>query len=83
MITAILSGQHIKRDGSIRHWNCVEYSGNHHTTETGEAIVRVIERGEIKQINLSTFTGTIISHDDEFIFENGQRVSKQVYYLPF
>jgi len=82
MITALLDGKNIKRDGSIRQWNCVEYHG-HHKKTNGETMLRVIERGSTKQINLDTFTGTIISHDDEFTFVNGNRTSKQTYYLPF
>jgi len=82
MISALLSGTNVKRDGSTRQWNCVEYHG-YHKKDSGITMLRVLEKGSIKQINLDTFSGTIISHDDEFIFVNGQRVSKQTYYLPF
>jgi hypothetical protein len=82
MISALLSGTNIKRDGSTRQWNCVEYHG-YQKKINGVTMLRVIERGSIKQINLDSFSGTIISHDDEFTFVNGQRTSKQTYYLPF
>lgn len=83
MLSALLSGSHIKRDGTIRSWDCVEYYGHHKSSGDGETMVRVMEQGEIKQINLSTFSGIIISNDEEFIYENGKRTSKQAYYLPF
>ena len=82
MISALLSGINIKRDGSTRQWNCVEYHG-HQKKINGVTMLRVFEQGSIKQINLDSFSGTIISHDDEFTFVNGLRTSKQTYYLPF
>jgi hypothetical protein len=68
MLSALLSGTNVKRDGLTRQWNCVEYHG-HQKKVNGETMLRVL--------------GTIISHDDEFTFVNGQRTSKQTYYLPF
>jgi|WetSurMetagenome_2_1015567.scaffolds.fasta_scaffold144219_3 hypothetical protein len=83
MITALLSGSNIKRDGSTREWDCVEYQGYYRKADDGVTLLRVKENGELKQINLDTFSGTIIDHDDELIFVNGQRVFKQAYCLPF
>lgn len=82
MLTALLSGTHIKRDETIRKWDCVEYYG-HHKSTNGVTMLQVLEQGSVKQINLSTFSGTILDHDDEFTFVNGQRTSKQAYFLPF
>jgi hypothetical protein len=82
MITALLSGTNIKRDGTIREWNCVEYSGIQHKTDN-ECIIRVIENKQIKQINIETFSGIILTGDDIIVFENGKRTSKECYYLPF
>ena len=78
MICALVSGTSIKVDGSVRHWDCVEYSGHHHGH-----ILQVIEKGFIKQINLDTFTGTVITHDEEFIFDNGTKKLTKYYMLPF
>lgn len=82
MITALLDGTNFKRDGSIREWHCVEYHG-HHKKSNGDTMLQVIEQNSIKQINLNTFSGTILDSDNEFVFINGQKVSKQNYYLPF
>ena len=78
MITALLSGNHIKPDGTVRLWDCAEYHGSHRKN-----MLRVTEHGKLKQINLDTFTGIVISHDDIFEFNNGKQVSKDTYYLPF
>jgi hypothetical protein len=82
MLTALLSGTNVKRDGSIRRWNCVEYYG-HHKSTNGETMLRVMEQGSIKQINLDSFSGVVLDHDNEFVFVNGQRTEKKTYYLPF
>lgn len=83
MLSALFSGTNIKRDGTVRQWDCVEYYGHRTMSVNNETMFKVLEQGELRQINLSTFSGTIIDHDDEFIFVNGQRQSKNTYYLPF
>jgi len=78
MIIALISGTNVKVDGTPRQWDCVEYSGHHHGR-----VIQVIEQGKIKQINLDTFTGTVLSHNEEFIFENGSQKFTIHYMLPF
>ena len=80
-IAALLHGTNIKRDGSIRHWNCVEYQG-HYKTNNGETLLSVLENNETRIINLNTFSGTVLSSDYEFKFVNGQRIKKSAYNLP-
>lgn len=82
MISALLSGESIKSNGTLRKWNCVEYYG-HHRKNNGVFILRVFENNLIKQINLSTFSGNILTHGDEIVFHNGKKISLNTYYLPF
>ena len=82
MVTALLEGTNIKRDGSIRQWDCAEYHG-HHKKSDGGTLLQVIENKQIRLINLNTFSGVILDHDYEFEFVNGVKVSKQAYNLPF
>ena len=82
MLSALLSGESIKSDGTLRKWNCVEYHGQRKNV-SGGFMLRVYENNRIKQIDLKTFSGTILNHDDEIVFINGKPVSSKTYYLPF
>jgi hypothetical protein len=82
MLSALLSGESIKRNGTIRKWNCVEYHGQRKNV-SGGFMLRVYENNRIKQIDLKTFSGTILNHDNEIVFINGKPVSSKTYYLPF
>jgi hypothetical protein len=78
MISALISGTNTKADGSLRDWECAEYYGIH-----DKHLIRVIENGKIRQINLDTFTGSVLTSDDVFKYINGKLVSKDNYYLHF
>lgn len=78
MITALISGEHKKKDETFRQWNCVEYQGKNFGT-----LIKVLENGHIKQIDMSTFTGTILCEDVELKFFMGSCTNKCWYNLPF
>ena len=78
MLHALLSGTHIKKDNTVREWECVEYEGSHNGH-----MVRVIEGGKIKQIDMDTFTGIVLAHEEEFIYRMGKIISQNAYCLPF
>jgi hypothetical protein len=78
MICALISGTSTKVDGTTRQWDCVEYSGYNK-----DHIIKVKEQGNIRQINLDTFTGTVLTSDAIFQYHKGLRVSRTYYMLPF
>jgi hypothetical protein len=78
MITALISGEHKKKDSTFRLWDCVEYHGKSYDT-----LIKVVENGHIKQIDMSTFSGTILCEDVEFTFFMGECQNKNWYHLPF
>jgi hypothetical protein len=80
MITALLSGETKKTDGTLRQWNCVEYHNNVNQIK-GDALLQVVENDNIRQVNMSTFIGTILCNNEELYFFLGECVSKESYNL--
>jgi hypothetical protein len=80
MVTAILSGESKKIDGTFRKWDCVEYLGDINQIY-GMNLLQVLEGKDIKQVNLSTFTGTVLCNNSEINFFMGDLVTKETYDL--
>jgi hypothetical protein len=80
MLTALLSGENKKKDGTFRQWCCVEYHGDIQCINDVSTI-QVVEQKDIRQLNMSTFTGTVLLDNEELCFFIGDCVSKEVYNL--
>jgi hypothetical protein len=76
-VQALLSGESKKADGTLRKWNCVEC---HNLSQIkGGALLQVVEKGSIRQVNMSTFIGTILCNNEELHFFLGECLSKNNY----
>lgn len=78
MVTAIISGENKKRDGTLRQWDCAEFHGDTQYIN-GCSVLQVTEQDTIRQINLSTFIGRILLENKELYIFFGELVSYETY----
>lgn len=78
VVNAMLVGQNVKRDGSIRLWSCPA-TGNYFVARDGAYMLEVREGSEQRHVNLSTFTGEIRYECGRIsTYENGKQLSQAV-----
>lgn len=65
------SGQ--KRDGTSRRWDHAEATGYYFTGKDGAVMVEVKDGGQIRQLNIATFTGDAASNLAGYKFVNGTK----------
>jgi hypothetical protein len=78
MVNALLSGENKRQNGILRQWQCVEYHGNINQVK-GDALLQVIDNGNVRQINMSSFIGVILYDNEEQYFFLGECISKECY----
>lgn len=74
-VKAILTGTNLNRRGKERVWNRVHYF-KHRTATDGSTMLYVREGKVTKQLNLSTFTGSILTGERSIIYQAGKKVSE-------
>lgn len=74
-VKAILTGTNINRRGERRFWNRVHYFKYRKATD-GSTMLYVREGNTTKQLNLSTFTGNILTSERSIVYEAGKKVSE-------
>lgn len=70
----IFDGTGTKRDGTPRRWNHAEATGYYFTAKDGSVMVEVKDSGEIRHLNIATFTGEAASNLAGYKFENGKKI---------
>ena len=69
----IFDGMGQKRDGTSRRWDHAESTGYYFTSKDGAVMVEVKDGGQIRQLNIATFTGEAASNLAGYKFENGKK----------
>ena len=72
--SATITGSNITRQGKERFWNQVHYF-KHRTATDGSTMLYVHEGNDTKQLNLSTFTGSIQTDTRFIIYHSGKKLS--------
>jgi len=79
----LITGTSIKTDGSIRQWDAVEYVDKRYSRKSRATMYIVLENGEERQINISTFTGDVLCEDSITHYKNGEQTGKEWHHSPY
>jgi hypothetical protein len=77
MTDVVFSGMNTKRDGTTRTWVEAKATGTYKRSQVdGSLMVEVIDRGEKKELNLTTFSGQVLNpRSGEYIeYNRGRKV---------
>lgn len=69
----VFDGTGMKRDGTPRRWDHAEATGYYFTGKDGAVMVEVRDGGQLRHLNIATFTGEAASNLAGYKFENGKK----------